>query len=284
LKKIAPGVSVVRAQFSVGLLELFRFERYDHAFPRHSHERFTFAVFGAGNGSIRIGGATWQAAEGSILAIAPDQAHSAEPLRGRGWTYRSLYPAPDVVAAAVDGDVVAAPRFDRPVIDDPALGRAIARLHARLETAPASLELEERLLLLIGRLVRRYGAVPTGTLPASPAPGVARARAFLEANADYPIRLADVCLACGMSPFQLIRSFHRALGMPPHAYLTQLRVNRARELLLAGEPPSAAAYRCGFSDQSHLTRTFHRIFGVTPGAYARGSRTAHAGGAGRASP
>ena len=55
--------------------------------------------------------------------------------------------------------------------------------------------------------------------------------------------------------------------MPPHAYLTQVRANRARELLVRGEPLSAVAYTCGFSDQSHLTRIFKKIFGITPGAY-----------------
>jgi AraC-like DNA-binding protein len=58
--------------------------------------------------------------------------------------------------------------------------------------------------------------------------------------------------------------------MPPHAWLTQLRANRARGLLLAGEAPTSVAYRCGFSDQSHLTRTFRSMFGMTPAAYVRG--------------
>jgi AraC-like DNA-binding protein len=70
-----------------------------------------------------------------------------------------------------------------------------------------------------------------------------------------------------------VRSFTDVVGMPPHAYLTQIRANRARALLLAGETLSGAAYRCGFCDQSHLTRTFKRLFGVTPGSYVAALRT-----------
>jgi AraC-like DNA-binding protein len=55
-------------------------------------------------------------------------------------------------------------------------------------------------------------------------------------------------------------------------------VERARELLAAGEPPSAVAWATGFADQSHLTRHFRRAIGVPPGRYqallapVRGSR------------
>jgi AraC-like DNA-binding protein len=70
-----------------------------------------------------------------------------------------------------------------------------------------------------------------------------------------------------------VRSVTDVIGLPPHAYLTQIRANRARAMLLRGVTPAAAAYRCGFCDQSHLTRIFKRLFGVTPGAYVATSGT-----------
>jgi AraC-like DNA-binding protein len=87
-----------------------------------------------------------------------------------------------------------------------------------------------------------------------------------------PVKLDELSLECGVSPFHLIRSFKDSIGMTPHAYLMQVRANRARDMLFAGEGISTVAYRCGFVDQSHLTRTFKRIFGVTPGAYFAGAR------------
>lgn len=82
----ASGVYVTRVELSIGALDLFRFVNYDHAFPRHSHDRFTVGVFGPQNGTIRFRGSDWKAADGSILAIPPDEAHSANPLPGSGWT------------------------------------------------------------------------------------------------------------------------------------------------------------------------------------------------------
>ena len=122
----APGVHVTRTELSIGSLDLFRFDRYDHAFPRHSHERFTLGVFGAGNGSIRFRSGTWRARDGAILAIAPDQTHSADPLRGSGWTYRTFYPSNELIGRALDSSSVSFTEFRAPVLEDPALARELA--------------------------------------------------------------------------------------------------------------------------------------------------------------
>jgi AraC-like DNA-binding protein len=124
--------------------------------------------------------------------------------------------------------------------------------------------------VLIGRLAARHGKGLPATREDATAGIVARARAFLEANAGKPVRLHDLAAMAGVSLFHLIRCFQREVGMPPHAWLTQLRANRAREMLIAGESPASVAYLCGFCDQSHLTRTFRSMLGVTPGNYARG--------------
>jgi hypothetical protein len=69
-------------------------------------------------------------------------------------------------------------------------------------------------------------------------------------------------------PFRMVRTFTRQIGLPPHAYLNQVRVNRAKQLLANGEPIALVAYETGFADQSHLTRHFKRLFGLTPGQYS----------------
>lgn len=70
--------------------------------------------------------------------------------------------------------------------------------------------------------------------------------------------------------YQLARSFGATYGTSPHAYLVQLRLLRARQLLAEGERPATVAAACGFADQSHLGRWFRRAYGLTPGAYRTG--------------
>ena len=261
----SPGsVRVTRVELSIGSLDLFRFDDYDHAFPRHSHDRFTLGVFGSGNGSIRMNGSYWKANDGCILAIPPDAAHSAEPSREHGWTYRTLYPSQELMRAAFDADIEIV--FRNPIIDDDCAAMRVSWLHHQLETRGASLDVEEQLLDVFRHIVVRHAAME-GAADHEPSGVIARARAYIDENFSKPVKLADLSSLCDLSPFQLIRSFRRVAGMTPHAYLTQVRANRAREMLIGGDGISTIAYRCGFSDQSHLTRTFKKIFGVTPGTY-----------------
>ncbi len=61
----------------------------------------------------------------------------------------------------------------------------------------------------------------------------------------------------------------RELGISPHAFRLLARLNRARQMLRAGDPIAAVAADAGFADQSHLTRLFRRTCGTTPGVYWR---------------
>jgi AraC-like DNA-binding protein len=99
-----------------------------------------------------------------------------------------------------------------------------------------------------------------------------RARQYLEAHFAERVRIATLAAVCGVSSFHLIRLFHREIGLPPHAYLKQVRLGKAVELLRQGMPVSMVAYACGFADQSHLTRSFKRTWGVPPRRFIHASR------------
>ena len=98
---------------------------------------------------------------------------------------------------------------------------------------------------------------------------VTRAKAYIEAHCAENITLDDLARAAYLSPFHLARVFQRATGLPPHAYLLQTRILRAKALLAHGRAITDAAYELGFVDQSHFHRHFKRIVGLTPGEFSK---------------
>jgi AraC-like DNA-binding protein len=114
-------------------------------------------------------------------------------------------------------------------------------------------------------------------LVGAPAPtraprAVQRAREYLRGALARPVSLDELARHVAHDKFHLARAFRAHVGLPPYAYLTQLRVARARELLRAGASPAQAAASVGFCDESQLHRHFRRIVGVTPGVYAASVR------------
>lgn len=101
---------------------------------------------------------------------------------------------------------------------------------------------------------------------------VDRARELLTSRIADPPTLQELAHAVGANRFVLLRAFRRAVGVPPHAFLLRLRVERARALLAHGAEISHVSLELGFADQSHLTRIFKRVFGLSPGAYRREMR------------
>ena len=110
------------------------------------------------------------------------------------------------------------------------------------------------------------------TQSARPARGALSVRAltrvteFIHAQLDEPIDVDALAGVAAQSRFHFSRVFARAVGMSPHRYVVQLRLERALALLREGRLPlSEIALATGFADQSHLTRWARRVYGLSPG-------------------
>jgi AraC family transcriptional regulator len=95
-------------------------------------------------------------------------------------------------------------------------------------------------------------------------------KVYLREHLADQIRIKHLASLVALSPYYFVRTFKRYVGVPPHRYLTQVRMERARELL-EGSDLSATqiCHRVGFSSLSHFTNTFRQHVGVSPTAYRR---------------
>jgi AraC-like DNA-binding protein len=116
-------------------------------------------------------------------------------------------------------------------------------------------------------LLQRHGSVPDAGKPGKEHRAVTLAKDLLQTQLAAPPSLEELAAAVNLSPFHFARVFRRATGMPPHTWLMQQRIARARALLQSGCLPLEVATQLGFADQSHLSRQFKQVYGVGPGAY-----------------
>lgn len=246
-----------------------------HAFAPHAHEGYAFGVITRGLERFQYRGADHVAGPGAVIALDPEVVHTGGPGDDDGWTYRMIYVGHDAFERMVTGPKYVMPSFPEPVIADPALASALAGLGASLLDACGTLERESVLAHVLATLARRHARPSRTVCRTGKTPGALRiVRERVQAVADGALNdasLVDLAATAGLSPTQLLRSYARAYGLPPHAHVRELRLRHARLLLRDGAPPADVAARTGFADQSHLTRWFKRRMGVTPAAYARGA-------------
>lgn len=251
----------------------------DHStekFDAHMHECFTIGVTLEGTERFCCRGTEYVAAAGEISLLNPREVHKGGPGAEGWWTYRMIYPSSEVLEAAgveLLRTVRRPLRFPNVIVRDPTFAAVIASLQTEIDQANSPLERQSLLLGVLGTLVARHSSATGVPLKIGcETAAMRKIREYLQANYAASIRLDDLSELSGLSPFHLLRTFRSAMGMPPHAYLRQIRVEQAKLMLASGTPISEVALATGFVDQSHLTRFFKRILGMTPGAYAAAIR------------
>ncbi|MEV7116567.1 AraC family transcriptional regulator [Streptomyces anulatus] len=257
-------------------LDLLRARYVRHTFPRHSHEGYVFGAVTGGVEDVGLPGGTVHAVPGTVVMINPEVPHNARSGAPEGWAYATLYPSAQVVndIAAEVTSLRGTVGFAETRVTDPHASRLITEVHRAAEEGNAlAADSLLRLLvtrLLVTRLLSRHGSpLPGLAAHAGGARNAVRARAALEERMAAPPTLEALAAELGTGPFALLRAFKKEYGMPPHTWLTDARVRRARRMLDVGVAPAEAATAVGFTDQPHLNRHFTRIVGVPPGAYQR---------------
>jgi len=88
---------------------------------------------------------------------------------------------------------------------------------------------------------------------------------YIDANYDKPIGLAETAKASHLSVSRLAHIFKEQMGITIIDYLTSVRIERAKQLLLATEQNcTEICFQVGYNNQSYFTRTFKELVGTTP--------------------
>lgn len=246
---------------------------------RHAHADYQCCLSLDFPGEYDYRGARHAVPVGSLSILHPGEAHAARDPVDRlvPATWLVAYVPPAEMAGAL-ADLPAGgggePFFREPVLIDFELAALFIRAHRAAQRDAAALEWDVLWADFLARSLVGHSPSPGAVAPVSSRRArraVAIVRAHLEEHWAEPVRLCELAELAGLGPHQLNRTFSRTIGVPPHRYQLQLRVDRAKALLVRGVGIAAAAAETGFVDQSHLTRHFKRFVGIPPSAYAAGN-------------
>ncbi|HEY7580348.1 MAG TPA: helix-turn-helix domain-containing protein [Acetobacteraceae bacterium] len=222
---------------------------------------------------------------GEIMIYARGSEHYQRSSTGVGWAAMSL--TPDDFAAlgrAIAGGDLTVPASNRVIRPPPLLMERLLRLHSAAgqlaATAPEILThpevaraIEQELLrAMVGCLIEGLGQREK-PMHDRRLPVMQRLERLLEANADSPLYLAEVCAATGVPARTLRQHCLEHLGMGPHQYLWLRRMNLARRSLTMSDGTAttvtAIANDHGFAELGRFAVAYRRLFGEAPSATLR---------------
>lgn len=267
------------ADASVPIVEMRFTSRSAESYKAHSHQEFCVGAVTEGTTLTTLRGKTYAVSPGFLVLIPPGLVHSCNPLESGNRSYIMAYfdvrwcqLLQKALFGKQDGreDKFVLPNTT--LLESDELYNALLELASLLPSDALSLEKTEKLTQFASDLFVRTCDLDVPVFGTEHNGIIHEVKSYLEQRADLNITLEELSAKFRCNPYHLLRTFKKMVGLPPHAYMLNARIERAKRLLLDGVPPATVAAETGFADQSHFHKTFRRILAATPGQYQKRSK------------
>lgn len=243
----------------------------DYAFRDHIHNEHVIWLNSANGEHFSLGGNSKVLQPGSISIIEPGRVHSNRGFAGKNRHLRSLYLSPSFfshIEKLITGEDIGKLELPTIVLKNKRYWLQLLTLHELILHNHDQMIQEQTALELFKELCdETLRCVDDRDIVNEPSSLVISLIDFMHSNIAESIELMELAQLVNRTEFHVIRLFKKYVGMSPHAYLVQLRLEKARTLLENNVSIADAALQSGFSDQSHLTRKFKIRYGITPSVY-----------------
>ena len=165
------------------------------------------------------------------------------------------------------GQRLQVPWFNQVVAEDRALAQVVSSLIGAMSERANELYAETASTWLAAHVLMRTGAATEdarGEREISDS-RLRRVLDYISENFGDPLSLAELAAEAGISKFHFARLFRQKVGVAPHLFLTRVRLDAARRMLLGTDLSiKEIAGRCGYVSAAHFTTAFSTQHGVPP--------------------
>ncbi len=241
--------------------------------PRHVHQEYVFGLAIAGAMEIDCVhcGAAHVLQPNDLMLTEAHEVYSSRALGLPPWRFVSISVSKEKLKffldSAADGRQITLPHYARGAVKNNELRRLFLKLHDSLNDERTALEQESLLSDWIVSVNEIYSDEQNNLHSRrfyKESEAIRRVREFIRENLHENIKLQSLAEIARLSPFHLNRAFSAQVGLPPHEFQNQLRIEKAQNLIARKKSLAEIALETGFSDQSHFNRFFKRYTGVTP--------------------
>lgn len=252
-------------------IELRIADQSNACYEAHSHDEFSFGIIDSGNANYLNQQRKNQIRQGDVVTINPVDIHSCNPEQNADgvskWSYRMLFvdtsemakyqrellPKQDFDYTPFKAD------FERSAQFVTQFNQLFSSLHSEETPLEAQTQFLQFLELCFSQ--------PSKAILSPASTNLKLAHEMLLDDITNSHQLDELAQQVGLSRYQLVRAFKQQYGLPPHAYLMNEKIKRAKHMLKRGDTISDVALDLGFSDQAHFQRHFKRKLSVTPKFY-----------------
>ncbi|CAP01503.1 putative transcriptional regulator (AraC family) [Acinetobacter baumannii SDF] len=239
-------------------------------YKSHSHPTFSIGAIDEGNSVFQSSFGTAQKITAGTLVIVPAYVeHSCNPMPNQAWSYQMLHLDlawlnqlySEFQEQGLDLHI---PQHKPLIIKDESLYETFTEMNETLFDAQKLIfEKEQALLHCLIHLLLPHFILEEIQKPQYLYKDFLNLIDVISSSEGF-ISLEELAQRVGLSRYAIIRLFKANVGLTPHAFQINLKINQAREQLKQGVPLAELAVNLGFNDQSHFHKAFKAHTGVTP--------------------
>ena len=249
------------------LLNNTLFENVKHInenFSKHYHDTYTIGITYDGVLKTKNTNKNFDFYKYSIRVNNPNEVHSGI---SQHWSHSNFYPNIELISDLYEQIFLEKkiPYFENHIINDKFLFIKLHNFFQSFFRKDEDIIIESNLIDSLSYLIINFTAY-TKTYDDMFDNKIVLKKSLELINdcIDENISLDTLANNCNLSKYHFLRVFKKELGLTPHSFIINERLNRANNLIQKGLPISEASIQVGFNDQSHFTRNFKKYFGYTP--------------------